>query len=236
MSTRSKEWFELWQEHSKKQMEQARRDAEEELREGAADWVDSSTIVRDALRDCRAMRDAAVPYVLDVGCGMRPTHSGWRMPDGRPVVTVGVDPMAGAYNQALQALAPHYPALLAARRYIAPIAAEEMNACFPPACFDAVWCEDAVVHFIDPSRALEQMLRAVKPGGIVVVSWDVTDESLWRGDFGLEALAFESPIGKQELKDVRGVAFEWDTHGNVRWLRLKKPEPSGIVRPVGVRL
>lgn len=102
-------------------------------------------------------------YVLDVGCGYA-SHVGRRTSKDEEVVVVGIDVLAVPYLQVVQGLR------LPAQHVTLPIAAEELNAAFPPGTFDLVVCRDALDGFVEPGKALAQMIQAVKPGGSVVVA------------------------------------------------------------------
>ncbi len=159
---------------------------------------------------CQAIASTPLPYVLNIGCGGRPGTAGWRTEHGVPLSVVGVDPCAFRWNDVLTSVAKNLNPM---RRFIIPVAAEEMNAVLPPLSFEAVWSEDALLDCIDPFRALQQCVRLVKPGGVVCMKFDPKAEgTLWKVKaFNGAKILFESERGLSGAEAVRGQRVEVHT-------------------------
>jgi ubiquinone/menaquinone biosynthesis C-methylase UbiE len=63
---------------------------------------------------------------------------------------------------------------------------------FPDASFDAVLAHTLLIHLSDPLRALQELRRVLKPGGVIGVSDD---------DFGTMIISPSNP-GLEQLKDL----------------------------------
>lgn len=163
---------------------------------------------------CEAVETSPAPYILNVGCGFRPTHVGWRTKDNVPIKAVGVDPLANAINEALNFMATKYPKLTNCRRFVMPIVAEEMGAALPTACFDAVWSEDAILDCVDPFRFVEQCVRVTKIGGVVCLRFKPeAADTLWKvGEHDGAHVVFKGPSNTVvEISEVRGERVELHT-------------------------
>jgi SAM-dependent methyltransferase len=95
--------------------------------------------------------------VLDVGCGSGVLHERWLPVGYRRYVGVDISEVAVRELQAQQ----HPDA-----RFVAADA-EEFEA---GETFDVVVFNESITYFEDPARGFERYLRALSPGGIVIVS------------------------------------------------------------------
>ncbi|WP_053080195.1 class I SAM-dependent methyltransferase [Methylobacterium variabile] len=107
---------------------------------------------------------AQVRSVLDVGCGI----GHWtrlvakRLADG--VSVTGIDRETAHITEFRRAMAP-----LAARGItVAGIRANAYALPVPTGTADLVTCQTLLLHLQDPSRALAEMVRAARPGGLVL--------------------------------------------------------------------
>ncbi len=176
---------------------------------------------------CEAVLATPTPYVLNVGCGFRVTSPGFRTKDGLPVVVVGLDPTAFAINEALKILEATQESVKAVRRFIYPITGEEMSAAIPVGAFDAVWSENALLDLVDPHRALTQMARATKVGGVVCVKFDPKAEgTMWKlAAYDGGKLVLTSERGTQEISEVRGERVEMHTMlDDTLMVKIRRPQ------------
>ena len=126
-----------------------------------------------AIRSLRRFVSAATPLILEVGCSSGYFLEALRMnwPKAR---LIGSD----YFPEPLQALAARLPDV--------PILQFDLTTCpLPDACVDAVTALNVLEHIEDDVRALSQVRRILKPGGIVHIEvpsnpdlYDIYDEQL----------------------------------------------------------
>ena len=116
-----------------------------------------------------ASKEAAflIPYlrpgmqVLDVGCGPGSDHR-WASPrSSHPAQVVGIDVQSAQIEQARA---------LAATRGLASVRfeiADIYSLPFPDGSFDAAFANGVLMHLREPVRALAELRRVLRPGGIV---------------------------------------------------------------------
>lgn len=110
--------------------------------------------------------------VLDVGCG--PARFAAELCDAHPGVSVlGIERDA-AQRESARACARPGLEVRAGDAYELPLRAEEWGT------FDVAWARFVLEHVDDPLRVVRQMVRAVRPGGRVVLCDD--DHDLFRLD------------------------------------------------------
>lgn len=217
---KKKEWFDRWKARLVEALKVDRSSyvaAIEKAKENGLTFrtVDPATFLVPDLQ-CDAVLSTPTPYILNVGCGFRTTSPGFRTKDGVAASVVGVDPLAYQINEAMKVIEAEHEELRAVRRFIYPLAGEELSAAIPVGAFDAVWSEDALLDFMDPARALMQAARACRPGGVVCFKFydnllpdAAKTETLWKVQgYDGGKIQFVSDLGRQTIDEVRGERVE----------------------------
>lgn len=212
------QWLEKWKARLGELLQQGKDDFVEALNAHAKAGSTHpalnpmSTTPKDL--SCQALDGTPMPYVLNAGCGFWPTSAGFRTYEGRrPVTVVGVDPLAHAINEAHGVLSLAHADVAKSRRFIVPIAAEELGAVFPPGTFHAAWSDGAFLDCFDPVRFLQALVRSTKQGGVVCVKFDSMKEGqLWKvlGHDG-GRIVLSSDRGQVEITEIRGERVELHT-------------------------
>ncbi|MFN8511773.1 MAG: methyltransferase domain-containing protein [Chloroflexia bacterium] len=162
--------------------EQPRPSSHSSFSGGSASWQPDDTVEHQAARSAYLERIYRTPLlqeilartldvlalasgqsVLEVGCGsglILPVFAREVGPTGR---VVGLDHAPAFVAEAR--------ARVAAEGLAESVTVEEGDAYhlpYPTASFDAAHCERVLMHLTDPTAALREMARVVRPGGIVV--------------------------------------------------------------------
>lgn len=108
----------------------------------------------------RRWRLESVRSVLDVGCGVGHWSAALLkvLPAEARITAVDREP---AWVETSRRRFPE-------RIQVAQATAEKLP--FPDASFDMVTCQTVLIHLADPSRALAEMLRVLKPGGLLAAA------------------------------------------------------------------
>jgi len=133
----------------------------------------------------------------DIGCGSG-REVAWLNDNGFPAA--GFDASDGLLTEA-RLRYPHLRFVQAQLPELKDIAAES---------FDNVLCETVIMHLehaqIAPS--VRRMLDIVRPGGILYLSWRVTDEADQRDQHGRLYAAFDAALVRAELSSARALLDE----------------------------
>jgi SAM-dependent methyltransferase len=133
----------------------------------------------------------------DIGCGSG-REVAWL--DANGFAATGYDASGGLLAQART----RYPRL----RF--EIAALPELAGIPGESFDNVLCETVIMHLTRESiaRSLERMIGILKPGGILYVSWRVTDGTDQRDSHGRLYAAFDAGLVTAQLDGAAALLSE----------------------------
>lgn len=137
--------------------------------------------------------------ILDVGAGPV-TSLGYVPPKGMTMELIAIDPLAGAYAQEFGALGLTPPVTTQFAL------AEELSAFLPSESFDIVHCRQAIDCCFDPLRGLTEMLRLLKPGGVMML-YHMPNQAEAAGYAGLRQYNLE--VEDERLVIWRG-AERWD--------------------------
>jgi MPBQ/MSBQ methyltransferase len=177
--------------------------------------------------------------VLDVGCGIGGSSRILAKDYGFAVTGVTISP--GQVKRAQELTPPDVTAQFAVD--------DAMKLSFPDASFDVVWSIEAGPHMPDKAVFAQELLRVLKPGGILVVAdWNQRDDrqkplNSWEKPVMRQLLdqwshpAFSSIEGFAELLDATGlvegavVTADWTAPTLPSWLDSIW---QGIIRPQGL--
>ncbi len=177
--------------------------------------------------------------VLDVGCGIGGSSRILARDYSFDVIGVTISP-----NQVLRAQ-QLTPPTVSARFQVD----DAMALSFPDASFDVVWSVEAGPHMPDKAVFARELLRVLKPGGVLVVAdWNQRDDrkvplSPWEKPVMRQLLdqwshpAFASIEGFAEQLEATGlvvgqvITADWSKETLPSWLDSIW---QGIVRPVGL--
>lgn len=177
--------------------------------------------------------------VLDVGCGIGGSSRILAKEYGFDVTGITISPQQVQRAQELT------PADLSARFLVD----DAMSMSFPDASFDVVWSIEAGPHMPDKAVFAKELLRVLKPGGILVVAdWNQRDDrqkplNFWEQPVMRQLLdqwshpAFASIEGFAELLEATGlvkgtvITADWTEPTLPSWLDSIW---QGIARPSGL--
>ena len=177
--------------------------------------------------------------VLDVGCGIGGSSRILARDYGFEVTGITISPQQVKRAQELT------PDGVTARFQVD----DALNLSFPDASFDVVWSIEAGPHMPDKARYAQEMLRVLKPGGILVVAdWNQRDDRRqplngWERPVMRQLLdqwshpAFASIEGFAEQLEATGlvagqvITTDWTQETLPAWLDSIW---QGIVRPEGL--
>lgn len=182
---------------------------------------------------------AAGTTVLDVGCGIGGSSRILARDYGFQVTGITISP--GQVKRAQALTPPEVPSRFQQD--------DAMNLSFPDASFDVVWCIEAGPHMPDKAIFAKELMRVLKPGGVLVVAdWNQRDArkqplSWWERSVMRQLLdqwahpEFASIEGFAELLQVTTltegtvITADWTPETLPSWLDSIW---QGIVRPEGL--
>jgi SAM-dependent methyltransferase len=133
----------------------------------------------------------------DVGCGSG-RDAAWLSANGFEVS--GFDPSEGLLKEARKS----YPRISFKRSELPGL--EEIE----PATFDNVLCETVIMHLEKEQipRAVKRLNDIVKTGGVLYLSWRVTENESIRDNAGRLYTAFGKELVMQQMKDTDTILFD----------------------------
>jgi len=171
----------------------------------------------------RALELIPAPLVLDVATGSgRLPRAVMRQPafDGR---VIGLDLSRRMLRQALRRTAPFADRLT----YIWQRAS---SLPFKDNVFDAVTCLEALEFFPDPEGVLHELVRVLRPGGVLLITNRVGPDAKFLPGRAFPRDEFEELLSDLPLEDVR--VQRWQVDYDLAWA-IKTGEPrGGGIRPL----
>lgn len=136
--------------------------------------------------------------IIDVGAGPL-TSVGFRDPahPTRHVEVVAVDPLADDYNALLDAAGISPPVRTIRCR------GEDLVETFGADSFDIGYARNALDHTADPITAIENLVQAVRPGGVIALLHTAREAENQRGE-GLHQWNFDIQDGRLVVYGKRG--------------------------------
>jgi len=198
-----------------------------------------SDFVREMVRWGGLDRLPADTTVLDVGCGIGGSSRILARDYGFAVTGITISPQQVRRAQELT------PTGVNAQFQVD----DAMALSFPDASFDVVWSIEAGPHMPDKAQFAKELLRVLKPGGILVVAdWNQRDDrqiplNFWEKPVMRQLLdqwshpAFASIEGFSELLEATGLVADevttadWTAETLPSWLDSIW---QGVVRPTGI--
>lgn len=170
----------------------------------------------------QALDTVGAPLVLDVGTGTgRLPRALLFQPRFRGRV-VGVDLSRRMLAQAVRLTRPH-----ASR--VAFIWQDGRNLPFEPDTFDAVTCLEVLEFTPDPRAMLQELVRVLRPGGVLLVTNRVGREARLLPGRAFRRSAFEALLRSLPLEEVRVQAWQMDY--DLAWARkVGTPQGGGVRR------
>jgi ubiquinone/menaquinone biosynthesis C-methylase UbiE len=157
-----------------------------------------------ALPIATSLYEVPAPRLLDVATGTGRVPLALLRGMTREMTLVGADRSRGMLDEARTATDAH------GDDGVTWICADAMSLPFEEASFDAVSCLEALEFIVDPKRALCEMIRLVKPGGVLWLSNRVG----WEARLFLGRLAgrgrLEAALSELGLLDIE--TRRWQVH------------------------
>jgi SAM-dependent methyltransferase len=141
---------------------------------------------------CRRLPRRHGLKVLEVACGTGRLLS--MLPRYLPgVEPFGVDLAAGMLQQARHVVGPEAKL----------VRGDVMRLPFAAGCFDLVLCAHAFHHFPDQARAVREMYRVLRPGGLACILDGDRDDALGRFLYDVVVRCCEGPVHHASAREMR---------------------------------
>jgi SAM-dependent methyltransferase len=175
----------------------------------------------------RSLEQVPAPLVLDVATGTgRLPRAVLRQPpfEGR---IIGLDLSRGMLQEAGRRTAQFADRLTF-------IWQDASRLPFEDSTFDAVACIEALEFMPDPLHVMEELVRVLRPGGVLLVTNRVGPDAKFLPGRAFAPDRFEDMLGKLALEDVQ--TRSWQVDYNLVWaVKTGKPRGGGI-KPLEVIL
>ena len=99
---------------------------------------------------------------------------------------------------------------------------------FPDDTFDAVTCLEALEFMPDPKQVLQEMIRVLRPGGLLVITNRIGKDARWLPRRTFSSADFEAKLREYPLEMIR--TQPWQEDYDLIWAFK-----SGIASPPGLR-
>jgi ubiquinone/menaquinone biosynthesis C-methylase UbiE len=168
------------------------------------------------------LRPINCPLILDVATGTGRLPQALLQSAGFDGAIVGLDLSRRMLQQAaikLQALDEH------ANHPVTLILQDALHLPFPDATFDAVACLEALEFMPDPERALSEMARVLRPGGVLLITNRVNWESKLMPGKAFTKDTLRAMLKRHSLPQVE--IRPWQVYYDLVWAR-KAGVPSRL--------
>ncbi len=168
----------------------------------------------------RSLEMVPAPLVLDVATGTgRLPRALLRQPPFRGRV-IGLDLSLGMLREAIERTAQFADRLT----YIWQDASQLP---FKENAFDAVTCIEALEFMPDPLHVLEEVIRVLRPGGVLLLTNRVGSDARLLPGRAFDPDRFEEILGERPLEDIK--TRRWQVDYNLIWaVKRGKPQGGGI--------
>jgi SAM-dependent methyltransferase len=168
----------------------------------------------------RALSYIPAPLVLDVACGTgRLPKTLLGQPDFGGKV-IGLDASRAMLAEAARALGDRAPLIWQSAAYLP----------FDDATFDAVTCLEALEFMPDTSRALAEIARVLRPGGVLLATNRIGPWAKWIPGHTMSAQAFEDLLDSLGFEQVKTQA--WQVEYDLVWAIHRGSGSGGGARPL----
>lgn len=165
----------------------------------------------------RSLERVPAPLILDVATGTgRLPRAVLRQPAFRGRV-VGLDLSRGMLEEAVRRTAQFSDKLTF-------IWQDASRLPFDRGTFDAVTCIEALEFMPDPLHVLEELVRVLRPGGVLLLTNRVGSDARFLPGRAFDPDRFEQILGELPLEQIR--TRRWQVDYNLVWA-IKRGRPSG---------
>jgi ubiquinone/menaquinone biosynthesis C-methylase UbiE len=171
----------------------------------------------------RALANVPAPLVLDVATGTgRLPRAVLRQPpfDGR---IIALDLSRGMLNEAVRRTAQFADRLTFIRQGASRLPFEDST-------FDAVTCIEALEFMPDPLHVLDELIRVLRPGGVLLVTNRIGPDARFLPGRAFEPAEFERILRQRPLEQVK--TRSWQVDYSLVWAVKEGIPRGGGVRPL----
>jgi len=171
----------------------------------------------------RSLERVPAPLVLDVATGTgRLPRALLRQPSFQGRV-IGLDLSKGMLQEALNRTAQFSDRLTFVWQDASQLPFEDST-------FDAVTCIEALEFMPDPLHVLDELIRVLRPGGVLLITNRVGSDAKFLPGRAFDPDRFEAILSERPLEQVR--TRRWQVDYNLVWaVKMGDPQGGGI-RPL----